>query len=145
MPKTSVVSSRLDPEQEERLGRMARQLGRTPSETGALLIEEGLRRTEFAFVDFRDSPTGRQACIQGSSLAVWEVVWIARGYHNNVEKTAAHLEMSPLKVKAALNYAKAFPEEIETALREHENCDFVSLSRLVPQAEVFPPPAGQKR
>ena len=145
MPKTSVVSSRLDPDQESRLGRMARHLGRTPSETGALLIEEGLRRAEFAFIDFRDSPTGRQACIQGSSLAVWEVVWIAQGYHNNAEKAAAHLEMSPLKVKAALNYAKAFQDEIQTALREHESCDFESLSRRLPQAEVFPPPAKQKR
>ena len=145
MAKTSVVSSRLDPEQEARLSRMARHLGRTPSETGALLIEEGLRRAEFAFVDFRDSPVGRQACLQGSSLAVWEVVWIARGYRHDVPKTAGHLEMSPLKVKAALNYAKAFPEEIDTALQEHETGDFESLSRLVPQTEIFPPPTRRKR
>jgi len=129
----------LDPKQELRLSRMARRLGRTPSETGALLIEEGLRRAEFAFLDFRDSALGRQAYIQGSSLAVWEVIWIARGYQLDVEKTAGHLEMSPLKVRSALNYAKAFPQEIDTALREHEAGDFESLSRMVPQAEVFPP------
>jgi hypothetical protein len=145
MSKTSVVSSRLTPEQEMRLSRMARHRGRTPSEMGALLIEEGLRRSEFASIDFRDSPVGRQAYIQGSSLAVWEVVWIARGYHNNVEKTAVHLEMSPLKVRAALNYARAFPREIEEALTEHEACDFESLSRMVPQAEVFPPVSKMKR
>src|SRR5204863_2574579 len=92
---------------ESRLGRMARQLGRTARETGALLIEEGLRRSEFAFIDFRDSPVGRQAFIQGSSLAVWEVVWIARSYLGDAEKTAAHLEMPLAKVKAALNYATA--------------------------------------
>ena len=144
MSKTSVISSRLTPEQETRLTRMARHRGRTSSEMGAVLIEEGLRRTEFAMIDFRDSPVGRQAYIQGSSLAVWEVAWIARGYHNNVEKTAAHLEMSPLKIKSAINYAKAFPEEVETALQEHEACDFESLSRMVPQAEVFPPPPKRK-
>src|SRR6266446_4052782 len=87
MPKTSIISSRLEPDQEKRLARKARQLGRSPSETGALLIEEGLRRDEFAFVDFRESPVGRQAYIQGSTLAVWEVLWIARGYRNSVEKT----------------------------------------------------------
>ena len=145
MPKTSVVSSRLNPEQEIRLSQMARHLGRTPSETSALLIEEGLRRAEFAFIDFRHSAVGRQAYIQGSSLAVWEVSWIARGYHNNVDKTAAHLEMSPLKVKSALNYAKAFPGEIESALKEHEASDFETLSRMLPQAEIFPPPSGKKR
>jgi hypothetical protein len=73
------------------------------------------------------------------------VVWIAKGYHDDVEKTAGHLEMSPLKVMSALNYAKAFPQELETALEEHAACDFDSLSRMVPQAEVFPAPAERKR
>ena len=120
--------------------RKARQMGRSPSETGALLIEEGLRRDEFAFIDFRDSPSGRQAYIQGSTLAVWEVMWIARSYEEDVEKTAAHLCMSPLKVKAALNYAQAFPDEIQEAVNEHHACDFDSLSRMLPQTEIFPPP-----
>jgi uncharacterized protein (DUF433 family) len=140
MPRSSIVSSRLEPEQERRLVRKAKQIGRSASETGALLIEEGLRRDEFAFIDFRDSPAGRQACVQGSTLAVWEVVWIARGYEEDVGKTAAHLGMSPLKVKAALNYAQAFPDEIQEAIQEHESCDFASLSRMLPQAEIFPPP-----
>ena len=100
MPKTSIVSSRLEPGQERRLIRKAKQLGRSPSEVGALLIEEGLRRDEFAFIDFRNSATGRQACVQGSTLAVWEIIWIARGYDNDVRKTAAHLRMPTLKVQA---------------------------------------------
>jgi hypothetical protein len=140
MSRSSILSSRLEPEQEKRLIRKARQIGRSPSETGALLIEEALRRDEFAFTDFRDSPSGRQAYFQGSTLAVWEVVWIARGYKDSVEKTASHLCMSPLKVKAALNYAQGFPDEIQGAIQEHESCDFASLSRMVPQAEIFPLP-----
>jgi hypothetical protein len=140
MSRSSIVSSRLEPEQQTRLVRKAKQLGRSPSETGALLIEEGLRRDEFAFIDFRDSPSGRQVYIQGSTLAVWEVVWIARGYKESVEKTAAHLGLSPLKVKAAFHYAEAFPDEIQGAILEHESCDFASLSRMLPQAEIFPPP-----
>jgi hypothetical protein len=139
MPRTSVVSSRLEPEQEIRLARKAKKLGRSPSETGALLIEEGLRRDEFAFIDFRDSPAGRQAYVQGSTLAVWEVVWIADGYKGSVEKTSTHLSMSPLKVKAAQNYAAAFPDEIKEAIRDNQAADFSSLSRMLPQAEVFPP------
>jgi hypothetical protein len=140
MSRSSIVSSRLEPEQQQRLVRKARQIGRSPSETGALLIEEALRRDEFAFIDFRDSPAGRQAHIQGSTLAIWEVVWIANGYQDDVAKTAAHLCLSPLKVKAALNYARAFPDEIQEAIQEHQACDFDSLSRMLPQAEVFPPP-----
>jgi hypothetical protein len=120
--------------------RKAKQMGRSPSETGALLIEEGLRRDEFAFIDFRDSPSGRQAYLQGSTLAVWEVAWIAHGYDDDVGNTAAHLCLSPLKVRAALNYALAFPAEIQGAIKEHQACDFASLCRMLPQAEVFPPP-----
>jgi hypothetical protein len=137
MSKSIVVSTRLAPDQERRLERKARQLGRSSSETSALLIEEGLRRDEFAFLDFRSSPAGREAYIQGSTLAVWEVIWIARGYRNNVEKSAAHLGLSPLKVRAALNYASAFPQEIDIAIAEHEASDLASLSKALPQTEVF--------
>lgn len=142
---SAVISLRVSQEQAKRLQRKARQLGRSPSETGAMLLDESLRRDEFAFIDFRNSPVGRQAYLQGSSLAVWEVVWLARGYRSDPGKTAAHLEMPPSKVKAALNYAKEFPAEIETAIQEHESSTFESLSRTVPQAEVFPPPTRKKR
>jgi len=137
MPKTSVVSMRMEERQEERLEKMARRLGRSPSETGALLVEEGLRRSEFAFMDFRDTPVGRQAFIQGTRLSVWMVVKIARLYGNDVEKTAEHLGRPPLQIQAALNYAKAFPDEIEAAITDHSSYDFAKLSNLLPQAELF--------
>ena len=54
MPST-VISLRVSKDQVVRLRRKARRLGRSPSETGALLLEEGLRRDEFAFIDFRES------------------------------------------------------------------------------------------
>lgn len=142
MPKSSVISTRLEPGQERRLARKARRLGRSPEETSALLIEEALRRDEFAFVDFRDSAAGRQACIQGSTLAVWEVVWIAQHYQDDVQRTAEHLSMPAMKVRAALNYASAYPNEIKEAIRELDEADFESLRRMAPQAEVFTAGAG---
>src|SRR5271157_4155120 len=71
---------RLPMESEKRLKRMASRHGWTPSDASARLVEEGLRRSEFAFIDFRDSAAGRQACIQGTSLAVWEVILLLRSY-----------------------------------------------------------------
>src|SRR6266404_7223438 len=100
MPST-VVSLRVSEEQAERLRRKARQLGRSPSETGAILLEESLRRDEFAFIDFRDSPVGRQACIQGSRLAVWMVVKVVQAFGGKIEKSAAHLQRSPVHIQAA--------------------------------------------
>src|SRR5213594_1668744 len=98
MPST-VVSLRVSEQQAKRLQRKARQLGRTPSETGAILLDEGLRRDEFAFIDFRDSPVGRQAYIQGSRLAVWQVVSLVRSYGGDAKRAAAHLRWAPAKVQ----------------------------------------------
>jgi uncharacterized protein (DUF433 family) len=128
---------RFQDKQVERLDRVARRLGRTASETGALFVEEGVRRSEFAYIDFRDSGAGRQAYIQGTSLAVWEVVFVARSYDLNLAKTAEHLDWPEARVQAALNYAAAFPEEIETAISDNAAMDFTSLSRMLPQAEAF--------
>src|SRR5579864_8483022 len=78
--RSIVISMRLPAKSGARLKRMATRHGWTPSDASARLVEEGLRRSEFAFVDFRDSGAGRQAYIQGSTLAVWEVVQLIRAY-----------------------------------------------------------------
>ncbi len=132
-----VVSIRFQDDQMERLRRLARRLGRTPSETGALLVEESLREAEFGHIDFRDSLVGRQAYVTNSSLSVWEVVQLAKTYGMDVTKTARHLEWLPLRVQAALNYAAAFPQEIEEAIADADKSDFTTLSRLLPEAEEW--------
>jgi len=131
------ISMRLPTKSGERLKRMAYQHGWTTSDTSARLVEEGLRRSEFAFIDFQDSAAGRQAYIQASSLAVWEIMLVARGYDNNAEKVAKHLQWPETKVQAAFNYAKAFPEEISIALAENDSMDLKALSRMLPQTKEF--------
>jgi len=103
------------------------------SDASARLVEEGLRRSEFAFIDFRDSAAGRQATIQGSSLAVWEVILIFRSYKENPTATAKHLRWPEAKVRAAIHYSEAFPDEIEQALQENEAVDLVALKCMLPQ------------
>jgi uncharacterized protein (DUF433 family) len=136
-PNSTVISMRLPAESGKRLKRMANRHGWTASDASARLVEEGLRRAEFAFIDFRDSPAGRQACIQGSSLAVWEVMLLIRSYKSDAAAVARHLRWPQAKVSAASNYAEAFPQEIETALAENEATDFLGLKRLLPQAAEF--------
>jgi uncharacterized protein (DUF433 family) len=142
---SAVVSLRVSDEQAERLQRKARQIGRTPSETGAILLDESLRRDEFAFIDFRDSAVGRQAYIQGSRLAVWQVVSLVRSYAGDVNKACGHLEWPAVKVQAALSYAKAFSDEIETALRDAQACTFDRISRMLPQTEEFIVPVETRK
>ncbi len=135
--RSVVVSMRLPAESGTRLKRMANRHGWTPSDASARLVEEGLRRSEFAFIDFRDSPAGRQAYIQGSTLAVWEVMLLVQSHGGDVSAVARHLKWPEARVQAAINYAKAFPEEIETALSENTETDFDALKRMLPQATEF--------
>jgi len=132
--RSVVVSMRLQAQSGGRLKRMAHRHGWTTSDAGARLVEEGLRRSEFAFIDFRDSPAGRQACMQGSTLAVWEVILLVRSYKADVPAVARHLQWPEGKVQAAVNYAQAFPEEIESAVAENAAMDFEAVKRLLPQA-----------
>ena len=142
---STVVSMRLPVASGERLKRMANRYGWTPSDASARLVEEGLRRAEFAFIDFRDSAAGRQACIQGSSLAVWEIVLLVHSYKEDVSATARHLRWPEAKVRAAVHYAEAYPEEIDRALGENQAADFTALKRMLPQAFEFSAPKAANR
>jgi hypothetical protein len=132
--RSIVLSMRLSVESGKRLRRIASRHGWTPSDASARLVEEGLRRSDFAFLDFRDSLAGRQAYIQGSTLAVWEVMFLLRSYRGNVAAVAKHLRWPEAKVRAAVNYAEAFPEEIGEAMAENDSADFKTLKRMLPQA-----------
>jgi|SRR5579884_2449972 len=130
--RSVVISMRLPAESGNRLKRMASRHGWTPSDASARLVEEGLRRSEFAFIDFRDSAAGRQAYIQGSTLAVWEVVLLVQSYERDIAAVARHLRWPEARVEAAVNYAEAFPDEIEQALSENQTTDFKVLKRMLP-------------
>ncbi len=132
-----VISMRLPLKSGQRLKRMASQHGWTPSDASARLVEEGLRRSEFAFIDFRDSAAGRQACIQGSSLAVWEIMLLARDYKQDAARVAKHLRWTVAKVQAAFNYARAFPDEINNTIADNDAVDFAALSQMLPQTKEF--------
>jgi hypothetical protein len=143
--QSTVISMRLSATSGKRLKRMANRHGWTASDASARLVEEGLRRTEFAFLDFRDSPAGRQAYIQGSSLAIWEVMLLLRSYKGAVLAVAKHLHWPQAKVQAAVNYAEAFPQEIAEALAENDATDFTALNRMLPQATEFITTKSAKR
>jgi hypothetical protein len=93
--------------------------------------------SEFAFIEFRDSIVGRQAYMQGSSLAVWEVAMLARERGGDLAGTAAYLGWPLSRVQAALNYTEAYTDEIEAALQDNAAYDAAALRRLLPQTRVI--------
>ena len=134
---SKVVSTRLAEETEARLQRLARRLGKTPSETGAMLIEESLRQSEFAYIEFRNSPVGRQAYMKNSNLAVWQVIMLAQESNNDVTVVANHLHKSVTWVQAAFNYYEAYPDDINLAIEDDLTIDYTSIKRLLPQTELL--------
>ena len=132
-----VVSTRLSETTESRLQRLARRLGKTPSETGAMLIEESLRIQEFAQIEFRNSSVGRQAYLKNSRLAVWQIVLLAEEYEGNFNLVAEHLQKPLSSVLAIVNYAKAYPEEINYAISDARAIDYTTIEKLLPQAELM--------
>jgi hypothetical protein len=68
---------------------------------------------------------------------VWEVLLLVQSYKADVCAVARHLKWPEGKVQAAVNYAKAFPEEIDEAVSENAATDFEALKRMLPQAAEF--------
>lgn len=113
------INVELRDEQAARLDRFATGLRKTRDEATAQLIEEGLRHAEFPAIEFRDSTAGRQACVVGSGLTVWEVLMVAEGYALDVGETARHLRLDRGLVSQVLRYASAFESEVRAALDEN--------------------------
>ncbi len=112
---------------------------RSVSETAALLLVEKLREEEFPFIEFRASPSGRLACVKGTGLAVWEVVLVARHLGMDARRVAEHLGWPEERVRAALAYAEAYPEEVEPLVEEAEAATFQRLRRMLPWLEEATP------
>jgi hypothetical protein len=133
---SQVVSIRLKDEQVERLKRFARWSGKSQSEMGAQFIEESMRQTEYALIEFRGSTRGRLAYMKGSNLAVWEVIMIARDHDFDVERLMVYFRRPKAWIKTALNYYEAFPAEIDALIADNDAMTPEKLKRILPQLEI---------
>ena len=101
----------------------ARQPGATPSGLAQRLVDEGLRQAEHPGVVFKDGPSGRRAALtQGPD--VWEVVVALadmdeRG-EDAVEAVAELLSLPVARVRVALRYYGAHPDEVDAQVEEND-------------------------
>ncbi len=131
-----VISLPLPDLQYQRLERLSQALGKSVGETGAMLVDESLRRLEHPHVEFRDCPGGRQAYMVGSGLAVWEVVMVAEGYQMNAARAAEHLEQDVERIVDVLRYAEDYPAEIAEALSENDSFSFEKAKEYLPEIRL---------
>lgn len=119
---TTPLSIRFDPRLLERLRRRAQSTpGATPSGLAQRLVDEGLRMADHPGVIFKDGPSGRRAAL-AFGPDVWEVVTVLREIDERGEAAVAAaaevLGVPEAKVRVALHYYAAYPEEIDAEIDE---------------------------
>ena len=130
------VTLRLPEETAARLEAVARQEGRSVSETGARAIEESLRLDEFPEIEFRTFNGERRACLVGVTQ-IWQIIMVARDHDFDIEKTAYYFQVGPHRIEAAFNYYRAYPEESDRAIAENDSWTYERLKQSLPQLERF--------
>jgi hypothetical protein len=116
------LSIRFDPRLLERLRRHAQSSpGATPSGLAQRLVDEGLRMADHPGVTFKDGPSGRRAAL-AFGPDVWEVVKVLREIDERgdpaIAATAEVLALPEAKIRVAMHYYSAFPQEIDTEVAE---------------------------
>src|SRR5438445_7090205 len=101
--KTATLGVRLPARTCEMIRQTAASRGRTPSDLLAEYAEEVARRHRFCHIEFRDTPLGRMAYVEGTRSAVWLVYDLVHQNKGDVRKTARLHGWPETKVRAAVN------------------------------------------
>jgi hypothetical protein len=135
MTKDESVTLRLTKPDKADLEAAATLTGQAPGTLAALYVKEGVRRSRFPGVEFRDGAPGRVAYVVGTRWPVWMVVDLVNDLGGNTGKAAKRLEKPEPVVKMALAYAETYPEEIAAGLKLHAHRNFESLKSVSPNLE----------
>ncbi len=113
--KNSPLSVRITTPEREALDALA-VLRSCPSGTlAASYIAEGVRRSRFPAIDFRDGFPGRVAYLTGTRWPVWMIVDLVAELENDVASAARRVRRPSALLEMALRYAAAYPDEIAAA------------------------------
>jgi uncharacterized protein (DUF433 family) len=85
----------------------------TPGTVIAMALKEWVDMQKFPGIDFRWTPTGRQAHVSGTGLTVREMWMIWRDHGKKwprIKKSFPHLSLA--QVEGAVAYGAAYPEEV---------------------------------
>jgi hypothetical protein len=135
LTKNKLVSLRLTAPEKRELERAGSLAGQLPASLAAAYVREGVRRTRFPAVDFRDGAPGRVAYLAGSRWPVWLIVELVNEYGGDRAAAARHMRKPEPLVRMALAYAAAYPEEIDASLELRATKDFSGLKQALPSLE----------
>jgi uncharacterized protein (DUF433 family) len=131
---------------EVELERELERRGATEWSSGVVgILDEALRTLRAPGVVFVDGRPGRRAAVAHSGLEAWEIVatWKEGGESWEGLRTA-YPELSELQLRAALNYHRLYPAEIDARLAREAAWTPERVAREMPftQPARTGPPAG---
>jgi uncharacterized protein (DUF433 family) len=115
------VSLRIPEEVKASIEETAARSGRGFSSVANEMLTEAVKMRRIPGIVFADGPAGRRARIAGTGIDVFEIV---RDYRTMgadwAQLRRAYHWLDERQLRAALAYAEAYPEEIETRLHAEE-------------------------
>ena len=118
------TSFRLSEELLDRLDKEAGARGISVTALVANVLDEGLKTRGFPGIVYRDGPVGRRATILGGP-DVWEVIRALKQASGPAERRiktlAQQLDLPAKRIRLALDFYAAFPEEIDARIAADES------------------------
>ena len=137
MTKDESVTLRLTKPEKADLEAAATLTGQPPGTLTALYVKEGVRRSRFPAIEFRDGAPGRVAYVTGTRWPVWMVVDLVKDLGGNTSKAGKRLEKPESVVKMALTCerkdetAEHFLPHDFGCSDETRTCAFAASMRLI--------------
>jgi hypothetical protein len=100
------------------------------------ILEEARRREDYPAVEFRDTPLGRVAYVQGTRVQVAFVYGQVQRDHGLPAERLAESFLWPLwKARGVLAYIDEFAAECRQEWDDLESAEWRQLRRILPHAE----------
>ena len=135
MTKDATVSVRLTAREKFGLDADARMKGIPSGTAAAGYIAEGVRRSRFPAIEFRDGQPGRVAYLVGSRWPVWMIVELVRELDDNLAEAVKLIRKPAALVRMALAYADAYPQEIVDSAALAARRDYAGMKQEIPELE----------
>src|SRR5437764_10305378 len=117
MTRDVPISLRLTRPEADELSAVARRRGEKPAALVARYVTEGVRRSRFPAIEFRDAEPGRVAYLAGTRWPVWMITQLVAEHNGKVEAAAKQMRRPAALVRMALAYAEAYPDEMAACRR----------------------------
>ncbi len=135
MTKDATVSVRLTVQEKLSLNADARMKGIPSATAAAGYIAEGVRRSRFPALEFRDGQPGRVAYLVGSRWPVWLIVELVREFEGDLARSVKLIRKPAALVRMALAYADAYPQEIADSAALAARRDYAGMKEEIPELE----------